>query len=318
MLARIMVVGDTHLSSKNRGGHKDYPNESLYYYNYITNLIKEYKCTHCVDLGDFTYGRFSTLEYRREVEKALELRCEAVNSNYYMLKGNHDEATYGLTEYEFYLDKYFKGSTHLDIGNLSLNMVDYGKELDNNIKIGMHKTNVVLAHNYFKFADSILPNYGNPVELDNLSLWAGVKYIISGHIHNEHIQKGKIIYTDIYTNDTYAFDCICHNLPCLSRTNYSSDLPDKGAVVILDVYEDKIEYNRVEIDLLPLEDCFNIENIIDKEDTKEKVDIRDIITELNKFELVVESPEAKIASLDIDERYKNKALELYKNSTEVN
>lgn len=317
MLARILIVGDTHLSSKNRGGHKDYPKESLYYYNYITDLIKEYKCTHCIDLGDFTYGRFHSLEYRKQVEEAMNSRKESVNSNYYMLKGNHDEATYGLTEYEFYIGRYFHGSTYISIGNLSLNMVDYSNELDTPVNIVPHKTNIILAHNYFKFADSLLPNYGTPIELDSFSNWAGVNYIISGHIHNEHVQKGKIKRTDLDTNDTFAYECICHNLPCLSRTNYSGDLPDKGSVVILDVYEDMVDYHRVEIDLLPVEECFNIESVIEKSSNKEKLDIMDIITELSKFELVVESPEAKIASLDVDERYKNKALELYKNSTEV-
>ena len=313
LLARILVCGDTHLSSKNRGGHKDYPAESLYYYNSLTDLCKEYKCTHCVDLGDFTYGKFNSLEYRAEVEKALQNRKDAVNGNYYMLRGNHDVSSSGLTEYGFYLGKYFKGSCNLGIGNLNLIMVDNGNE-NEPVDIKSGKTNVILAHNYFVFKDSQLPSYGQAIELDGHSNWYGVRYIISGHLHTEHLQKGGIKRVDEMTGDTYSFECYCHNLPCLCRTDYSENLPDKGAVVILNVYEDRIEYNRVEVDLLPISDCFNIEEILAsrKEVDKPSIEIRDIIESLSNFEAVVISPELRINALNVDERYKKKALELYR------
>lgn len=316
-MKRLLLCGDMHLSSKNRGGHKDYPSESLFYYNYITDLIKQYNCDYSIDLGDLTYGRFNTLEYRLQVEEAFSKRKEAVNGNYYVLKGNHDEATYGLTEYEFYLDRYFHGSTNLLIDNLNLVMVDFGKEQETEPTFLDNKTNIILAHNYFKFESSILPNFGTPILLDMFSNWYGADYIISGHIHSELIQKGNIKKTDTVTGVTHGKECIVHNLPCLARTDYSKNLPDKGSVVLLDVYDDKVEYQRVEVDLLPVEECFNIENILEKKDTaNETVDIRDIITELNKFELVLESPEVKISSLNVEQRYKDKALELYKNATE--
>lgn len=313
LLARILVCGDTHLSSKNRGGHKDYPAESLYYYNSLTDLAKEYECTHCVDLGDFTYGKFHSLEYRVEVEKALENRRNALNGNYYMIRGNHDVSSSGLTEYGFYLNKYFKGSCTLEIGNLNLIMVDNGNE-DNPISIKNNKTNVILAHNYFVFDDVQLPFYGQAIKLTEHSNWYGAKFILSGHIHSEHVQKGGIKRVDEMTGDTSIFECYCHNLPCLCRTDYSENLPDKGAVVILDVYEDSIKYNRVEVDLLPIEDCFKIEEIIAERKEKEKpvIEIRDIIEALSRFEMVAVSPELKISALNVDERYKKKALELYK------
>lgn len=314
ILASILICGDTHLSSRNRGGHKDYPEESLYYYNSLTDLALEYNCTHCIDLGDFTYGKFHTLEYRTQVENALQRRKEAVNGNYYMLRGNHDVSTSGLTEYGFYLNKYYSGSCNLEIGNLNLMMVDNGDE-DKDLDIKAGKTNIVLAHNYFAFEDSNLPFYGQAIKLENHSKWYGVNNIISGHIHMEHIQKGRINKLDENTGDTYCFDCICHNLPCLCRTDYSENLPDKGAVVILEVYEDRVQYNRVELDLLPIEDCFKIEEILAERKEKESkpvVEIRDIIEALSRFEMVAVSPELKINSLNVDERYKKKALELYK------
>ena len=77
----------------------------------------------------------------------------------------------------------------------------------------------------------------------------------------------------------------------------------------------RIEYNRVELDLLPIEDCFKIEEILAERKEKESkpvVEIRDIIEALSRFEMVAVSPELKINSLNVDERYKKKALELYK------
>lgn len=316
LLANIMIAGDIHLSSRNRGGHKDYSAESLYYYNSITDLIKQYNCTHSIDLGDFTYGRFTSLEYRQAVEDALDTRVKSVNGNYYMLKGNHDTSSAGLTEYGFYLNKYFKGSTTLELGNLNLIMVNYGDE-NKEVDIKPNKTNIILAHNYFAFDDVNLPFYGQAIKLSEQSNWYGADYIISGHIHSEHIQKGKIKKTDEVTNDTYCKECICHNLPCLARTDYSENLPDKGAVVILKVYEDKVEYERVEVDLLPIEDCFNIEEILAERKEKEEkpiIEIRDIIEALSRFELIVESPDIKINALNVDERYKQRALELYRNA----
>ena len=39
---RIMFTGDDHLSSRNYGGHYNYPKESLHYFNLLTDIAKKY------------------------------------------------------------------------------------------------------------------------------------------------------------------------------------------------------------------------------------------------------------------------------------
>ena len=85
-LARILIYGDIHLSSRNYGGHRDYPNESLSYFKDITRYTEELKATHLIGLGDFTFNRFNTLEYREKVERELNKQFELVSGNRYELK----------------------------------------------------------------------------------------------------------------------------------------------------------------------------------------------------------------------------------------
>ena len=72
VLAKIGIYGDMHLSSKNYGAHRDYPSESLEYFQAITLKTKELGLTYLIGTGDFTYGRFHSLEYRLAIEKELQ------------------------------------------------------------------------------------------------------------------------------------------------------------------------------------------------------------------------------------------------------
>lgn len=120
-LATILIYGDIHLNSKNYGGHKDYANESLGYFQKITETAQEIGATHIIGLGDFTFSRFHTLEYRSKVEDELEKQYKLTNGNRFELKGNHDVAGYGMTEYEYYVEKgLLRPSTNLQIGNVNI------------------------------------------------------------------------------------------------------------------------------------------------------------------------------------------------------
>lgn len=309
-IARVIITGDDHLSSKNRGVHNNYPEESLNYYKYITEVIKSYGCTHCIGAGDFTYGRFHTLEYRNLVEAELERRLNLVNGNYYMIKGNHDIASYGMTEYEFYLRKgLFKPAQNLQVGNLNINMVNFDEYDSTDIKIEDGKENIIITHGYFKFKDTMMPNYGNALILDEYEKWAGISYLICGHIHNEHAFSGKVI------KGNRAYDLNVHYLPCLSRPDYmEGNMADTGSVIIIQVYDDNtVNFNRIPIQLLPLEASFNLALKDKEEKHKEaiKIDVKDVVESLDNFERVIGNPEDIInAKTDIDERYRKKAIEL--------
>lgn len=314
-IARIIIGGDSHLSSKNRGSHNDYPQESFYYYKYATDVAEYYKATHYIGLGDLTFGRFGTLEYRSMVEQEMERRKKLLNGNVWELRGNHDIATYGITEYTFYLNKkMFRGSENLQIGKFNINMVDYGEYKDKDIIIENDKINFLLTHGYFRFENTQLPPYGEALILDHYEKWFGIDYLICGHIHNEHVFQGDII------KGNEAHGMTVHYLPCNARPAYQKEgMITTGSLVCLILNDDgTYSYNRIEVPLWDLGKSFNLavreKDAQHKADTK--VDVSDVVHSLDKFDRIVGNPEDVImAKNDIDIKYRMKAVELLKNAS---
>lgn len=308
-LAKILIYGDIHLSDRNYGSHKEYPKESLYYFKNITKVAEEIGATHIIGLGDFTYGRFRTLEYRKEVEDELDKQNSLTGGNRYELKGNHDSATYGMTEYEYYLSsKKLKSSINLSIGNLNLMMIDYNKHRTKEHKglyVDETKTNIVLMHDFFKFSNTNIADYGQAYILDNFEPWYGVDYIIGGHIHNHEIFRGKISKDNKVEKET-----VVHYLGCPCRPSYrEGHMQDTGQYVILTVYEDKVDYDIYEFDLWEIENSFNLGTIEEK--VIKRVDVSDIVHQLDTHQRVIGEPEEVInAMIDIDITVKNKAISL--------
>lgn len=307
--ARILIYGDLHLSSKNYGAHIDYPRESLHYFKEIANVAEREGATHVIGLGDFTFGRFHTLEYRISVEKVLDRLWKITEGRHYMLKGNHDSATYGMTEYEYYCKKgLLKPSENLSIGGINISMVDNGKyEKMDIIPPEEGKTNVVLAHDYFKFKDTKLPNYGQAIELDEFSRWFGVDLLVCGHIHNFESFSGMVV-------DGYrARKMTVIYLGCMARPAYREGfMQDIGKLLMLDVDGEKVEAGIIDVPLWALDESFNLEaKAREDEQSKSLVDISDIVKRLDEHERNIGNPEDLIMSLeDIDIRYRKKAVEL--------
>lgn len=303
-MKRVLVYGDPHLSSKNHGSHRDYPKESLEYYTKTMDLAVDNNADIVISLGDFTFGRFGDLGYRLKVEEQLE----RVKGKHYMLKGNHDVMTDGITEYEYYLSRNeFYPAQKLDVNGFKIQMFNWGDE----IKFDSD-TSIAMVHDYVRFTHTQLPMYGTKyVNLDDIEIPDSLQYILAGHIHGQHIfGKGN---TDARP--------IVHYLGCNARPSYIHGMmPENGQVVILDFMneaygdaETKIEYNVMEILLWSLDESFNLEAIAakdaDKLDKANRVDLTEIVEELNRHERVSGDPLVIIDSLQVDEAYKNKAKE---------
>lgn len=315
-LARILIYGDIHLSSKNYGAHKDYPRESLHYFREISRVMKERQATHLIGLGDFSYGRFNTLEYRLAVEKELIEQYNFVKGNRFELEGNHDSAGYGMTEYQYYIEKgYLRGSTNFKVGNVNISMIDYGKTKSTNILTpGVEgELNVVLAHDFLKFDDTQMPDYGKALRIEDLTHWYGVDYLICGHVHNKEAFEGLMV------DGTNGHRMMVHYVGCLTRPSYREGHMDEiGNVVLLTVYDNgEMKYEVVDIPLWSLEDTFNLDaKAAQKEKKAEKearVDISDIVSELAGHERNVGNPEDIIAAMQgVPDKYKEKAISLLK------
>lgn len=314
--ATIIIYGDIHLSSKKYGAHNDYPKESLHYFSEITRVAKERNATHIIGTGDFTYGRFHSLEYRLKVEEQLEEQYKLTKGNRYELMGNHDTATYGLTEYQYYVQKgIIKPSTNLDIENLHITMVDHDKhnEVEPNIHMGEDDVNIIIAHDFFRFKDTATANYGEAIELDEFTRWYGADFLISGHVHKIMGFSGSI------AKDNVGHPMTVHYPGCMSRPSYREGHMDEvGQVVCITVNDDNtIGYDVIDIELWKIEESFNLaikEKAIGKEKERaDRLDISDIVKQLDSHERNVGNPEDIINSLQgVDKIYKNKAIALLK------
>jgi len=314
-LARILIYGDIHLSSKNYGAHKDYPKESLYYFKLITDKTEELRATHLIGLGDFSYGRFHNLEYRLEVEKLLNKQYELVNGNRYELLGNHDTATYGMTEYQYYIKKgLLKPSTNFTIGDVNISMVNNNEYNSHQIiEPSDDKINIVLMHNFFRFRDTDMPDFGNYINLDDFINWFGVDYIIGGHIHS------KTMFNGVMVKDGVQHKVLVNYPGCLSRPVYrESTLDTIGSLVLLTIRDNgEMQYDILDIPLWDISESFNLVEL--EEQKKEKlekgktVDISDIIQQLNTHQRTVGNIEDIIEALvGIESKYKKKAIDLLK------
>lgn len=311
MIAKILIYGDIHLCSKNYGGHNNYPQESLEYFSNITKTAKELGVTHIIGLGDFTFGRFNSLEYRKAVEAELIKQYELTNGNRYELKGNHDSATYGMTEYEYYVDKgLLKPSTNLQIGKLNLSMVNYGEIGTAQIlPIEPNKVNIALVHDYVKFSDTLMANYGNAIILDNLDKWFGIDFIIAGHIHERRLFDGCMIANAV------SHKVFVHYLGCPCRPAYTGkSLPVDSSYAVLTIDDTgEVKYDIHVFELWPIEKSFNMAAMEAEREKRElkHVDVSDIAANLSNHQRIVGNPEEVIMSIgDYDLEQRKAAIEL--------
>lgn len=321
LIARIGIIGDTHLCAKSYGAHRDYTKECLEYFTKVSDITEELKLTHLIGTGDFTYGKFDKLEFREKVEHELERQNRATNGNRYEVMGNHDTATNGMTEYEYYVRRgLLKKSTNLSLGMLNITMLDYkrnGKYTPDEMNIindGDH-FNLAIAHQYFKFSDTILPNFGDAIILDNYKPFFGIDYLVCGHVHKIMDFTGQI------ESDDSKKNCLVQYLGCMMRPAYrEGHMDSEGIMDIIEVYDDgKIEVSVKSIELWSLEKSFNLDQKAVENEKKlikaARVDISDIVKKLDEHERNVGNPEDIIMSMDgISDKYKAKAIDLLKQS----
>ncbi len=310
VLAKILVYGDIHTSSKNYGSHRYYAEETLEYFTNITNAVEEHRATHLIGLGDFSYGRYHNLEYRLKIEEQLERQYKLTNGRRWELEGNHDSATYGMTEYQFYVQKgLLKRADNIVVENVNISMIDYGKHLKMPIITpDKDMVNIVLAHDYFKFRNTQLPNYGNAIELDEFEDWYGIDILVVGHVHNYERFSGSI------KKDGSGKEVLVVYPGCMSRPSYrEGNMPETGKLVGITILEDlSVDFSEIDLPLWPLAKSFNLEQRLEQESKKEyKVDVSDIVKRMDSHERVVGNPEDIIMGMEnIEMKYRNKAIEL--------
>ena len=312
LLHRVGFIGDMHLCCKKYGNHRDYPKESLEYFKKISDIVESEHISILIGTGDFSYYKFSDLNYRLQIEHELIRQNEATNGNRYELRGNHDIAGSGMTEYAYYNERnLLKKVDHLEVGRLSISMIDSGCTESTKPVLKEDKHNIIVCHDYVKFKDTQLPNFGDAIELDNKTDWYGAEYIVAGHVHKVMMFDGYI------SNGTNGHKATVVYPGCMMRPAYrEGNMDEKGYIIVFDVYQNgEVEFRQIPIELWSMDKTFNLEEIHrikeSKEEKRERVDISDIVNKLNEHERNVGNPEDIIKQLEgIDDRYKNKAIEL--------
>ena len=175
--------------------------------------------------------------------------------------------------------------------------------------------NIILAHDFFKFSTSQVANYGKAIELDNFTQWFGVDYIALGHVHKIMKFKGHIF------KDGLAREVVVDYLGCMTRPSYrDGHMDENGQVLIFTVYDDgSLDVDTEIIPLWSLDESFNLEVKQKQQQKKEekaaRVDISDVVKQLDAHDRSVGNPEDIINTMtDVDEKYKAKAIELLKNA----
>ena len=195
----VLIVGDLHLSDKFRGQHKDY------YVNCLEVMeMIEQKCISLAEKGDVyliflgdLFGvsekRFTTRFFMIQVVEWFA-RLNDLCTEVMTVKGNHDISHSDLPDYEVLLrlgcftnPEYFDWESLGSNSGIRFHFVNYGDE-KRPLELHPEWGNIVLAHNDFgghggyQSEDTVVP-------VNELSHWADVNMVISGHIHTPSVDS---------------------------------------------------------------------------------------------------------------------------------
>lgn len=256
---KVLVYGDIHLCTRNRAKHRSYPDESLHYFEFITEQAEALNVDAIVGLGDLSYGNFNNLKFREVVEKLLDRQEKQTQGRRYELRGNHDITGSGYSEYDFYTSRSkLKPATQLVGDNVVIDMLEYGDPAtytaEGGVCIDQDKTkrHVVLFHDFLRFRDSKILGYGDAYIIEELVGLNGVDWLIGGHIHDMLSDKGMA---------KGGKDCALFYPGSMPRPVTKGDAMEKAAIVVIDtdVAEDYVSI--YEVDLLPLEVSYDLQRV---------------------------------------------------------
>jgi predicted phosphodiesterase len=208
VVGTLIVVGDTHISMKYTGTHKDYSKTSIRVMRRIIEIVKNHAESGKVSLmilGD-VFGVNERNINNEAFLSSIGLLFNQLNSltegRVFAVRGNHDMGAY--TTFDFACDQgWIKNPMQLDYKNSSdeviarYHVLNYGREgRDLNILEGDDSVNVIFAHNDFVIP-SVTTWYeneaskwnGNHVDLEEASNFEGADIIVSGHIHTPNISE---------------------------------------------------------------------------------------------------------------------------------
>lgn len=278
---RILVYGDIHLSTRNRAKHISYPDESLHYFEFITEQAEKLDVDCIVGLGDLTYGNFTNLKFRAIFEELLERQIKQTKGWRYELEGNHDQTGAGYSERDFYTERGKIKTAERIVGqHVVVDMLNYGDLAKYTAQGGMcidqdkSKKHVVLCHDFLYFRESPIKGYGDGYIIEELVGLKGADWIIGGHIHDMLSDKGMV---------HGGNSCVLFYPGSMPRPVTKGDVMEKAALLVIDTDVEKDFVSIYEVDLLPLEVSYDLQRVEKaKNDQLRKQELRLAAAELHE------------------------------------
>lgn len=285
---KILVFGDLHLTNRSRGRHKDYEQEARETMEIVENLVKEEKPKAVFLLGDIIGYTDTVLKHGDFFTRMLKFFMKLntiTKGNVFTVKGNHDIAP--VTDFNTLEGiGLLKNPLYVDSENVRYHFVNYGEE-ENKIQLAVQKNidnenqiaNIVLGHNDYAIdnENTWYPT-DNPLYISNLKNMAGVRLIISGHIHATSMD---VLETAIDGQRVFLY-----YTGSPSRVA-SNDRHNSCGYVTFD-YEgdsDRVSYSIEDIELRPIEELLEEEVEKTSEEVKEEINkesIKDVVNMLSQ------------------------------------
>lgn len=270
---KVLIYGDIHLSTRNRARHRSYPDESLHYFEFITDQAEALGVDCIVGLGDLTYGNFVNLKYREIVEELLDRQLRQTKGRRYELQGNHDISAGGYSEYDFYTSRGKIKTAERIVGeHVVIDMLNYGDPAKYTVEGGLTidqdpaKKHIVLCHDFLQFRDSKLRGYGEPYIIEELVGLKGADWIICGHIHDMLSDRG-MVYGGNSCNLLYP--------GAMTRPVTKGEIMEKAAIIVIDTDAEQDCVSIYEVQLLPVEVSYDLQRV--EKDKAEKARKQELV-----------------------------------------
>lgn len=273
--AKVLIIGDLHISDRYTGKHVDYFENCMYCLSMVTKSIKEEGITHLMLLGDLigiglAEKNLRTREALLEFMNVLQEWNKLTDNRVYSLRGNHDIGS-KLTDYEMFVSLgLLKQVNELDIMSAKFHFFNYGEET-RKVSIDEDKYNIGLFHTNL-LIEGLTTWYrgGVGVELSTLDNLYGLSMAVAGHIHNPSI---KMVSTSIRDRDISLF------YPGnLTRPKFDPNLWDIAYGAIFEIDPLNVVANTLQYKLKPINEVFvstydDIKEVEDDTETEPSIDL---------------------------------------------
>lgn len=255
-MAKVLVVGDLHLSDKTYGRHRDYWKNCIDVCTRITNMLKEQKITHLVLAGDLIGLKVKLIKERVNLALVISILDQwnaLTGGNVYAIAGNHDSDGF-KTDFDFFVMLHkVKRVKYFDVDSLRVHLFDYGKEKEvPELRKGENVSNVAVMHNTFTIEGKTdWMRYVHGFELSGLKNLKGIEVVVAG---DYHVPSPSIMDTSI---DDVPISLIYPGCP--TRPTWTNNMWDFCWGIVFDVDGESVNMDMLKIKLRPFTEIFNLD-----------------------------------------------------------